>query len=128
MTGRPTPGQSLSSAVRAAFSHSKLLMVAFVALSVTDLCLTWYLVEAQGDCFYEANPIAASVLAHFGWWGLGGYKSACAGMVVAVGTVVSRRRPRLGRRLLGVACPIVAVVVGYSLLLLLNNREAQQYL
>jgi len=114
--------------VRSAFSHTRLLTAAFVALSVLDLCLTYYLIEIQGTSFYEANPIAAGVLVNWGWWGLAGYKVASAGTVVAVGIFVGRRRPRLGRGLFAVACPVVAVVVGYSLLLLLNNREDQQTL
>jgi hypothetical protein len=104
------------------------LWTVFLALSVLDLGLTWYLLEKPGGSCYEANPLAAKVLAKWGWWGLCGYKLACAGTVLAVAAFVSRRRPWLGRRLLAVGCPVVALVVGYSLLLLVHNREDQQRL
>jgi hypothetical protein len=96
-------------------------MAAFLTLSVLDLCLTGYLLGARGDSFYEANPVAAGVLKRCGWWGLGGYKLACAGTVLGIAAFLGRRRPRVARRLLAVACPVVAVVVSYSLFLVAGN-------
>lgn len=98
--------------------------VAFVALSLLDFALTWRLLEGPGAQCYEANPLAAAVLDHAGWWGLGAYKMACAGIVLAVVAFVARRRPRLARGLLKVGCPVLAVVVGYSGYLLAADPTA----
>ena len=57
--GRPAP-------VRATF-----LAITFLGLSALDLVLTLRLLQTPGECFYEANPVASSILEWGGWWGLG---------------------------------------------------------
>src|SRR4051812_8045155 len=121
MTTPSTLSLPLPVRARVPFRGGVLLATTFVVLSLLDLGLTWYLLEMQGECFYEANPIAAGVLANWGWWGLAGYKLTCASTVLTAGLIVSRRRPRVARRLLALACPVVAVVVAYSLVLLTRN-------
>jgi hypothetical protein len=100
-----------------------LLPAAFLALSVMDLCLTWNLLELRGARFYEANPIAAAVLAHGGWWGLAMYKLLCAGTVLTAAALLARWRPRAARKVLVVACAVVAAVVGYSLWLVAGDHQ-----
>src|SRR6266542_3113342 len=128
MTVLSTIACPLSRGARAAFCCGALLTAAFVTLSLLDLYLTWYLLKTQGSHCYEANPIAADVLHKWGWWGLGSYKLACSGVVLAVGAFVSRSRPRLGRRLLVLSSLIVAVVVGHSVILLVRIEAAEQAL
>jgi hypothetical protein len=93
----------------------------FLTLSLIDLCLTWLMLQGP-DGGEEANPIAAEVLARFGWLGLAVHKLACVGLILAIAGVVARRRPRLGRFVLRVGCLSVLAVVAYSLWLLLEPR------
>jgi hypothetical protein len=99
----------------------RLLAVAFVALTLLDLVLTAVLLRTPGECFYEANPLADWVLREGGWLGMSLYKFGCAGMVLAVVGLLVRRHARAARRVLLVGCPILAVVVGYSVYLLGAN-------
>jgi hypothetical protein len=102
---------------RATPGRGTLLAVTFLGLSVLDLVLTWRLLQTPGACFYEANPVASSILEWGGWWGLGLYKLGCAGTVLGVIALLARWRPRLSRVLLTAACPLLALVVGYSVVL-----------
>src|SRR5262245_31391139 len=108
-------GLSLVSPRRAAPARATFLAVTFLGLSALDLLLTWRLLQTPGGCFYDANPVASSVLEWGGWWGLGLFKLACAGTVLGAIALLARWRPRMARLLLTAACPLMALVVGYSL-------------
>src|SRR5438045_2857394 len=59
-----------------------LLTAAFITLSVLDFLLTRHLLNRPGSLIYEANPIAAHLLAVFGWTGMACYKLACLAVVL----------------------------------------------
>ncbi|MCC6419748.1 MAG: hypothetical protein IT429_16060 [Gemmataceae bacterium] len=99
-----------------------LLMGIFAGLSALDMLLTWWLLETPGDCFYEANPLAGWVLKGYGWAGMGLFKLACAGSVLGAIVFLRRHRPTAARRVLALGCPVLGLVVGYSVFLLLANR------
>src|SRR5690348_9681039 len=101
-----SPQLRIDSPRRAAPVGAAFLAVTFIGLSVLDLVLTWRLLQTPGACFYEANPVASSILEWGGWWGLGLYKLACAATVLGVIALLARWRPRLSRLLLAAACPV----------------------
>jgi hypothetical protein len=77
--------------------------------------LTRLLLTTPGGCFYETNPVARFILNASGWWGLALFKIGCAGTVLGVSAWLARRRPQAARGVLAVACPVMGLVVGYSL-------------
>lgn len=89
----------------------------YVFLSAVDVYLTWLLVD-RGDLAYEANPLAAGVLEHYGWLGVGVFKLACVALVLGVGLWLWQRRPRTGRLLVGLGCLSSLVVVAYTMWLI----------
>jgi hypothetical protein len=101
------------------------LAFGFLGLSALDLLLTWRLLQTPGECFYEANPVASSLLEWGGWWGLGLFKLGCAGTVLGVVALLARWRPRAARVLLGGACLVLVLVVGYSLWLVTGPGRGQ---
>jgi hypothetical protein len=97
--------------IRLAHPHKLFL---FIALSLADLTLTWFLLERARGHAYEANPVASWCLAHFGWAGLAGFKLGVVLLVAALVQVVSRRRPASAGRTLGFGCFTLLAVVLYS--------------
>lgn len=113
----------------AAWYGLKRLMVVFAILNLLDLTLTWVLLHLPGGGVCEANPVASSVLTRAGWPGLCLYKLTLAAVVVVLCMVIARHRPRTGRYLCAFGCKGLAVVVAYSLLLLLarpGDAEARR--
>jgi len=86
----------------------------FVALSLADLVLTWFLLGRAGGPAYESNPLAAWWLAQFGWVGLAGFKLGTVLLVAAVALVVSCSRPHTAGRVLTFACATLLAVLLYS--------------
>jgi hypothetical protein len=86
----------------------------YLLLSGVDLLLTWLLVDSLGGA-YEANPLAADILARYGWSGLALFKGGCVALVLATATWLWRCRPRTARLLLGLGSASSVAVVGYSL-------------
>jgi hypothetical protein len=85
-----------------------------VLLQGSDLSLTYLLLERPQPDVYEANPLAAAVLARHGWAGLGALKLLCCLAAVAAALLVCRRRAATGAALLAGLCLAMAGVVGYS--------------
>jgi hypothetical protein len=94
----------------------KLLLFAF--LSLTDLLLTWHLVESGGGRVYESNPIANIFLTNFGWLGLVIFKLEIVVLVEFLALFISRYRPAIGGRILAFGCLTLTGVVLYSYSLL----------
>ena len=88
----------------------------FAAASALDWLLTRALVG--DEVASEGNPLAASVLDQLGWSGLALFKVGLTALVIVLGVTVRRHRPRAGRGLVLAACVVVAVVVGYHVVLL----------
>jgi hypothetical protein len=89
----------------------------FVALSCADLALTAHLLRLGGGQVYEANWLAAEVLARHGVVGLAVFKGLAVLLVGALVATVASARPRGAQRLVGFACLAVGGVVLYSLML-----------
>src|SRR5919201_389123 len=98
-------------------TNARVLVAVFLVLNAVDLLLTWLLLERAGG-FYEANPLAAAVLARRGWWGMAGFKLLITAGVLGVGFLALRWRPRAGRFLFAGGSALLVAVVGYSLFLL----------
>jgi hypothetical protein len=96
-----------------ALIHPRRLFL-FLLLSLSDLSLTWLLVERGGGAVYEGNPVAGWWLSSYGWAGLAAFKALTVLVVVGLTALVSRTRPRSGGLILSVACSVLALVVGYS--------------
>jgi hypothetical protein len=86
----------------------------FAALSAADLVMTWYLVDRSGGDVYESNPVANAWLTAYGWVGLVAFKAAMVLLITSIILVISLYRPKTGGRLLGFACLVTGLVVGYS--------------
>lgn len=89
----------------------------FLALSAADLGLTWHLLCNSGGPIGEANPLANWLLSHGGWAGLAVFKAATVVLVIGASLGVARRRPEAGGFVLGLACSVLSVVVGWSVAL-----------
>jgi hypothetical protein len=90
------------------------LSVLFTLLSLTDLALTWWLLDGSGGWVYEANPIARWFLQHHGWPGMACFKVAVVFLVLGLTAIIFRYRPRAARGILGLGCASLALVVWYS--------------
>jgi hypothetical protein len=99
-------------------------VAAFSAVSLLDLLLTWLLLE-RAEGAYEANPLAAAVLARLGWAGLAGFKAVAVAAVLALALAIGRRRRGAGLAVLRLGCAALALVLGYSLCLL-AGRTAER--
>jgi hypothetical protein len=89
-------------------------LFAYSLLSLTDLTLTWVLIEYGGGRVRESNPVAHAWLAGFGWHGLIWFKATTMFVVAMVVLVLIRHRPRTGLILVSFACMAVGSVVLYS--------------
>jgi hypothetical protein len=99
-------------------------VAAFSAVSLLDLLLTWLLLERAGGA-YEANPLAAAVLARLGWAGLAGFKAVAVAAVLALALAIGRRRRGAGLAVLRLGCAALALVVGHSLCLLARQAAGR---
>jgi hypothetical protein len=111
--------------VRASIGEASLLeseSLGLIALSVADVLLTYALLR-RGPAFYESNPVAQWFFLRWNIAGMAVFKFSAMGLVVVIGEIVERHRPRWGRALLLVSCLATAVVVGYGLRLLLGHED-----
>jgi hypothetical protein len=86
----------------------------FMALSLADLTLTWFLLERGQGCASESNPVASWCLTQFGLPGLAGFKGSIVAIVAALVLCVARRRPPAALRILVFGCATLLAVVLYS--------------
>jgi hypothetical protein len=86
----------------------------FAALSLADLCLTWVLLTNGGGVVYESNPLANTILMNYGWSGIVLFKFADMLAVAWITLVLCFIQPKIGRRVLSLACGIVGAVILYS--------------
>jgi hypothetical protein len=88
----------------------RIAIALLLLLNAADFALTRFLCAGETGV-YEANPVAAWWLLHYGWLGLAGFKFATVLLVVGIATVLMRRRPRLGRGVLALGCAAAAIAV-----------------
>jgi hypothetical protein len=72
----------------------------FTIVSIADLFLTWWLLDAK----YEGNPIAAWIWATFGFYGVIIYKVIAVTLILLVPLIlVKNKRPHLAEIILQIA-------------------------
>lgn len=98
-------------------------LMAFLALGLGDLYLTWSLLTHSSGRFYESNPLASFILEQFGWWGLGAFKMLVLATVGILAKIIFVSRPRTAGHLLTLGCFIQFTVVAYSALLLNASQK-----
>jgi hypothetical protein len=98
----------------------------FLIASVLDVMMTYLMLsdvpEPEGRAmFYESNPVARYI---FEGWGLSGivvFKFSMVAVVEVIAQIVALRKLQMGRRLLEFGTLVVALVVLYSMYLLLTH-------
>ncbi len=93
---------------------------AALAVSVLDVLMTYVLLR-QGFHFYESNPLARWFFVRWNMAGMVGFKFLLIALAIAVSEFVERRRPNLGRKVLGLGTVAATGVVAYSLFLLYRH-------
>lgn len=96
--------------------------VLYILVSTMDLFMTYILLSQDGSVFIESNPIARYFILGWGMKGMVYFKFGTVAFVCVLAQIISRRRPRVARWLLLGATALVAVVVAYSLRLLLVHN------
>lgn len=92
----------------------------FILVSVFDIVMTHRLIRTGR--FRESNPLAAWFYDHWDFDGMIVFKMILVAVVVVLTQTIARHRPLVARALLRLATAVAAVVVIYSLLLLLRSR------
>ncbi len=94
----------------------------FVFVSALDIFATYVLLR-DGN-FVESNPIAQFF---FNGWGIKGmiyFKLGMVALICTIAHVVSLQKPLWSQRLLQFATIVVAIVVAYSVLLLVRHGQS----
>lgn len=95
----------------------------FVLASSLDVLMTYLLVHHGRGTFCESNPVAAWILAQWGFDGMVYFKFALVALVTINCQVIARSRLYVARRLLHFATLIVTGVVLYSTALLVIHGQ-----
>jgi hypothetical protein len=98
----------------------------FVIVSVLDVMMTYLMLsdvpEPDGRVmFYESNPVARWFFEGWGLSGIVAFKFSMVAVVEVIAQIVAIRQLQVGRRLLEFGTLVVAVVVLYSMYLLLTH-------
>ena len=94
--------------------------LAYSLLSAADLLTTYLLVGGERPFTHEANPVAAAVLARWGWPGMAVFKVIGVGTVAACAALIARQRPAAAWWLWAFACATTAGVVAWNCGLLIS--------
>ena len=126
MHKRPSPQNSITFREilgTAALQQETLL---FVVVSSMDLFMTYILLSRSNGQFIEANPVARFFISGWGPKGLVYFKFAMVAFVCVLAQIIARAKPRAARWLLRGATCLVAIVVIYSLTLLLHHGTLEE--
>ena len=95
--------------------------LAFVALNLADVVLTHaLLVDDPAVRRYESNVVAAAWIELAGTAGMVAFKFVLVAIILVICQMIHKYRPPVARRLLNFMCMLVAVVICYSLALILK--------
>ena len=94
-------------------------MALYVLVSALDVFMTYILLSREGSVFVESNPVARYFINGWGTKGMVYFKFGTVALVCVLAHVIAQRRPRVAQYLLRGAIALVAIVVIYSLKLLL---------
>lgn len=120
MTKQPKPITMRELLGTAAVQQETLL---FVLVSAMDVFMTYILLSQEGGGFVESNPVARYFIAGWGTKGMVYFKFGMVAFICVLSQIIARRRPRVARWLLIGATIVSAVVVAYSLRLLLQHGD-----
>jgi len=95
------------------------LSVCLVALSIADIIMTCTLLRTSHS-YYESNPVAGWFLVRWDMTGMVVFKFAAIACAIALGEMIERRRPGMGKLVLLIGCAAAAAVVWHSLRLCLG--------
>ena len=95
------------------------LSLCLIALSIADIIMTFTLLRT-GPAYYESNPVAGWFFARWNKTGMVVFKFAAIAGAIALGEIIERRRPGMGKLVLLVGCAAAAAVVWHSLRLYLG--------
>lgn len=98
----------------------------FIAVSAMDTFMTYRILlynaaKQTTAVLGESNPFADFFIDHWGVRGMVYFKVTLVAVVAVIAQIIARERIETARKLLNFATLIVAVVVIYSLVLLLRN-------
>jgi hypothetical protein len=93
----------------------------FVLVSALDVLMTYILLSQRGFQFYESNPLARWFVDGWGLKGMVAYKFSLVAVVCLITQIIAAKRLNVARRLLQFAIVAAALVVIYSLTLLLRH-------
>lgn len=94
-----------------------------VGFSISDIALTAVLIGSYGHV--EANPVARFFIYGWGLKGMIWFKTGMLGLIVGAVHLVQPHRPLAARSLIRFAAITVAIVVGWSLYLLISAASVQ---
>ena len=100
-------------------SQLQQLSLCLLALSIADIIMTFTLLRTS-YAYYESNPVARWFFARWNIAGMVMFKFAAIATAIAIGEVVERRRPGLGKLVLIIGCMGAATVVWHGLRLYLG--------
>jgi len=95
------------------------LSICLIALSIADVIMTFTLLRTSHG-YYESNPVAGWFFARWNMTGMVVFKFAAIAVAIALGEMIERRRPGMGKLVLLVGCAAAATVVWHSLRLYLG--------
>ena len=98
----------------------------FVLVSAMDVFMTYILLSQDGGQFVESNPVARFFIYGWGVKGMVYFKFAMVAFVCVLSQIIARHRPRTARWLLLGATAVVALVVAYSLKLLVLHGKISE--
>jgi len=96
----------------------------FVLVSAMDVFMTYILLSQDG--FFESNPVAHYFIAGWGTKGMVYFKFGMVAFVCVLSQIIARRRPQVARWLLIGATVVSAIVVVYSVKLLLVHGNMME--
>ena len=100
------------------FGLLKFEKTVFVVVNLMDIVMTYVLLHT--GFFYESNPIAAFVMDGWGFMGMTVFKLSVVSSVLMIANIIAFSRITTARSLLYVGSTMVAGVVGYSVMLLMD--------
>ena len=122
LVSKPTGTDSIWSLIReSALGTSQLqeFSLCLIALSIADIVMTCTLLRT-GHGYYESNPVAGWFFARWNMTGMVVFKFAAIAGAIALGEMIERRRPGMGKLVLLIGCAAAAAVVWHSLRLFLG--------
>jgi len=90
------------------------LSLCLIALSIADIVMTFTLLRTS-RAYYESNPVAGWFFARWNMTGMVVFKFAAIAAAIALGEMIERRRPGLGKLVLLIGCAAAAAVVWHGL-------------